>query len=74
MSVQLDALADEVFAAAAAHVRAGARATRRPFGEVIWNPAYPDLAFANLIQDLVAPDWTVEDLDLLLKSVTFRRR
>ena len=63
MSVQLDALADEVFAAAAAHARAGARATRRPFGEVISNPEYPDLAFANVIQDLVAPDWTVEDLE-----------
>jgi hypothetical protein len=63
VSVQLEALADEVFDAAAAQARAAGRAVRRSFGEAISNPAYPDLAFVNIIQDLVAPDWTVEDLE-----------
>jgi ribosomal protein S18 acetylase RimI-like enzyme len=63
VSVQLEALADEVFGAAAAQGRAGARVVRRPFGEVVWNPTYPDLFFLDGIVDLVAPHWRVADLE-----------
>ena len=69
MSVQLQALADEVFGAAAAQTRAGARTTRRPFGEAIWNPTYPDLFFVNGIGDLVAPDWRVGDFEAAVREV-----
>lgn len=63
MSVQLAALADEVFRAAAAQARAGAQSVRRSFGEAIWNPTYPDLFFLNGIGALVAPDWQVGDFE-----------
>jgi hypothetical protein len=62
VSVQLQALADEVFDAVAAQARVSAQAIRRPFGEVIRNPAYPDLPAVNVIQDLVAPYWTAAEL------------
>jgi hypothetical protein len=62
VSVQLQALADEVFDAVAGQARVSAQAIRRPFGEVIRNPDYPDLATVNMIQDLVAPDWTADDV------------
>jgi GNAT superfamily N-acetyltransferase len=61
-------LADEVFAAAAAQARAGARSLRRPFGEAIWNPTYPDLFFLNGIGDLVAPDWQVGDFEAAVRE------
>lgn len=68
MSVQLEALADEVFSAGTAHARAGSHSVRRPFGEVICNPAYPDLAFVNLVEDLVAPDWTGAHLEQAVRE------
>jgi GNAT superfamily N-acetyltransferase len=68
VSVQLEALADEAFNAGAAHARAGTYSVRRPFGEVIWNPVCPDLIFVNVIQDLVAPDWTVADLERAVRE------
>ncbi|HET9847773.1 MAG TPA: GNAT family N-acetyltransferase [Candidatus Dormibacteraeota bacterium] len=61
-------MADEVFAAAAAQARAGARAVRRPFGEVIWNPTYPDLFFLNAVGDLIAPDWQVGDFETAVRE------
>jgi ribosomal protein S18 acetylase RimI-like enzyme len=63
VSVQLEAMADDVFGAAAAQGRAGARVVRRPFGEVVWNPIYPDLFFLDGVVELVAPDWRVADLE-----------
>ena len=63
MSVQLEALADEVFGAAAAQTCAGAQTRRLPFGEAIWNPTYPHLFFLNGIVDLVAPTWRVDDFE-----------
>lgn len=63
MSVQLEALADEVFDAAAAQARLGSQSRRLPYGEAIWNPNYPDLYFLNGIGSLVAPDWSVNDLE-----------
>jgi GNAT superfamily N-acetyltransferase len=70
VSVQLDALADEVFGAAAAQGRAGGQRVRRPFGEIVWNPSYPDLFFLTGIVDLVAPDWEVADLERVLSEAT----
>lgn len=66
MSVQLDALADEAFAAAAAQARGAALVARLPFGEVRHSPAYPDLVFLNGIADLCAPSWSVADLERAL--------
>src|SRR2546423_1557037 len=63
MSVQLAALADEVFGAAADQARAGARMVRSAFGEIVWNARFPDLFFLSGIADLIAPDWAVEDLE-----------
>lgn len=63
MSVHLDALADEVFDAAAAQGRGDGDIRRLPFGEVRRNPEYPDLFFLNGLADLIAPDWTVADLE-----------
>ena len=68
VSVQLEALADEVFDAAAAQGRLGAESRRRPFGEVIWNRAYPDLFFVNGIIDLVAAQWDVDDAERALRD------
>ena len=77
MSVQLEALADEVFGAAAAQGRAGGERVRKPFGEIVWNPTYPDLFFLNGIEDLVAPAWEVADLEQAVResipdATTFR--
>jgi len=63
VSVHLDALADEVFAAADAQARSVARVERLPFGEIWRSPGYPDLFFLNGINQLVAPGWTVENLE-----------
>lgn len=63
MSIQLEALADEVFDAAAAQARLGSQSTRHPFGEVIRHPEYPDLFFLNGIAGLVAPSWSVDDVN-----------
>jgi N-acetylglutamate synthase-like GNAT family acetyltransferase len=63
LSVQLEALADEVFGAAAAQGRVGGESVRRPFGEIVWNTTYPDLFFLNGIEDLVAPNWEAADLE-----------
>lgn len=68
LSVQLDALADEVFDAAAAQARLGSQSRRLPNGEVIWNLDYPDLFFLNGIGDLVAPDWSVEDFEQTIQE------
>ena len=66
MSVNLDALADEVFDAAAAQARGAALVERLDFGEVRRSPDYPDLFFLNGINDLVAPGWTVEQLQSVI--------
>ncbi|HEY8677226.1 MAG TPA: GNAT family N-acetyltransferase [Candidatus Dormibacteraeota bacterium] len=63
MSVQLDALAEEACAAAAAQNRASGESTRKRYGEILRTPAYPDLTFLNAIVDLVAPSWQVADLE-----------
>lgn len=68
MSVQLEALADEVFGAAAAQGRAGAQSRREPFGEVVWNTSYPDLFFLNGIIDVVAPTWRASDVERVLRE------
>jgi GNAT superfamily N-acetyltransferase len=69
VSVQLQALADEVFGAAAAQGRAGGDSLRRPFGEIVWNRSYPDLSFLNGVEDLVAPDWEAADLERVVREV-----
>jgi ribosomal protein S18 acetylase RimI-like enzyme len=69
VSVQLEALADEVFEAAAAQARLGGHSARHPFGEAIWNPDYPDLFFLNGIGRLVAPDWSVADFEATVRQV-----
>jgi GNAT superfamily N-acetyltransferase len=66
VSVHLDALADEVFAAAAAQALSAARVDRLDFGEVRRSPDYPDLFFLNGITDLRAPDWSVKELEKAL--------
>lgn len=63
MSIQLEVLADEVFDAAAAQARLGSHSTRHPFGEVIRHPAYPDLFFLNGMARLVAPSWSIQDVN-----------
>ena len=63
MSIQLEVLADEVFDAAAAQARLGSQSTRHPFGEVIRHPEYPDLFFMNGIARLVAPSWSIDDVN-----------
>lgn len=68
MSVQLDALADLVFDAAAAQSRIGGKAIRQPYGVVLNSPNSPDLVFANGIVDLVAPAWGVTDLESALRE------
>lgn len=68
MSVHLDALADEVFAAAAAQALGEGETVRLPFGEVRRNLEYPDLFFLNGISDLRAPDWTGKDLERALRE------
>ena len=77
MSVQLEALADEVFGAAGAQGRAGGESVRKSFGDIVWNPTYPDLFFLNGIENLVAPDWEVADLEqaareAIPQATTFR--
>ena len=47
MSVNIDALADEVSAASTAQVRPGARSERKTYGEVITNPDYPAVFFLH---------------------------
>ncbi len=69
MSVQLDALADEVFDAAAAQARIGSQSRRLPYGEAVWNPDYPDLYFLNGIGSLVAPDWSVQDVEQAILAI-----
>lgn len=68
MSVHLEALADEVFSAAAAQARGEGLTVRLPFGEVRRNPAYPDLFFLNGIADLRGPDWTLTDLEQVFEE------
>ena len=63
MSIQLEVLADEVFDAAAAQARLGSHSTRHPFGEVIRHPESPDLVFMNGIARLVAPSWSIDDVN-----------
>jgi len=77
VSVQLEALAEEVFAAAAAQGRVGGESVRRPFGEIVRNPTYPDLFFLNGIEDLVAPTWQAADLERVVQdaipgAITYR--
>ena len=66
MSIQLEALADEVFGAASAQGRVGGENVRKPFGEIVWTRTYPDLFFLNGVEDLVAPDWEAADLERVL--------
>jgi GNAT superfamily N-acetyltransferase len=63
VSVQLEALADEVFAAASAQGLPVCQVERLPFGEVRRSPTYPDLVFLNGITDLLAPSWSVVDIE-----------
>src|SRR5690348_2576603 len=74
MSVQIEALAGEVFQAAGVMQRAGAVLARRPFGEVVTNPDYPDVFFLNFLADLYAPEWMAADLEaaLLVESPRLR--
>jgi GNAT superfamily N-acetyltransferase len=69
VSVQLEALADEVFEAAAAQAKLGAQLRRMGYGDAIWNADYPDLYFLNGIERLVAPDWSVEDFERALHEL-----
>ncbi len=66
MSVNVEALADEVFAAATALARAGARSERRPYGEIITNPNYPLVFFLHAIYELKARDWDAQRLEQVL--------
>lgn len=66
MSVNIDALADEVFKAATAQARPGARCERRPYGEIITNPAYPAVFFLHGVYDLRAPDWEARQLEQVI--------
>jgi len=68
VSVQLDALADDVFDAAAAQGMVSGRCSRKPYGLVIHNPDYPDLFFMNGIDRLVAPNWGVSELEAALRD------
>jgi N-acetylglutamate synthase-like GNAT family acetyltransferase len=68
VSVQLEALADEVFGAAAAQGRAGGESVRRPFGDIVWNRTYPDLFFLNGVEDIVAPNWDAADLEKVVRD------
>ncbi|HEY0491882.1 MAG TPA: GNAT family N-acetyltransferase [Candidatus Dormibacteraeota bacterium] len=66
MSVQLDALADEVFAAAAAQASSVCVVDRRPFGEVRRSAGYPDLVFLKGITELRAENWSAADLERVI--------
>jgi len=68
VSVHLDALADDTFAAAAGQARAVCTSTRLSFGEVRRSDAYPDLPFLNGIADLCAPRWTVRELEGVIEE------
>lgn len=79
MSVNIDALADEVFKAATAQARPGARCERRPYGEIITNPAYPAVFFLHGVYDLRAPDWDARQLERVIDDAipyapTYRAR
>jgi GNAT superfamily N-acetyltransferase len=66
VSVNIDALADEVHAAATAQGRPGARSERRPYGEIITNPNYPAVFFLHGIYELQAPDWDARQLEQVI--------
>ena len=66
MSVNLEALADEVSAAATSQARPGARSERRPYGEIITNPSYPAVFFLHGVYDLRAPDWEARQLEQVI--------
>jgi GNAT superfamily N-acetyltransferase len=68
VAVQLDALADDVFDAAAAQSFLSGQSSRRSYGLVIRNPDYPDLFFMNGIDRLVAPRWGVSELEAALRE------
>lgn len=68
MSVQLEALAEEVFEAASAQSRLGSHVERHAFGEVIVNTEYPELGFLNGIGSLVAPGWSVGDFETIVNQ------
>jgi ribosomal protein S18 acetylase RimI-like enzyme len=66
VSVNIDALADEVHAAATAPARSGARSERRAYGEIITNPNYPAVFFLHAIYELRAPDWDAARLERVI--------
>jgi len=66
VSVNVEALADEVHAAATAPAREGARFERRPYGEIITNPSYPAVFFLHAIYELEAPDWDAARLERVI--------
>jgi GNAT superfamily N-acetyltransferase len=68
VSVHLEALADEVFDAAAAQSFMSGQSSRRSYGVVIRNPDYPDLFFMNGIDRLVAPRWGASELEAALRE------
>lgn len=69
MSLQLEALAEEVFAAAVAQARIAGQSKRFPFGEAIWNPTYPDLFFLNAIVDLCAAEWSAGQFEQVVREI-----
>jgi GNAT superfamily N-acetyltransferase len=68
MSVHVEALADEVFSAAEAQNRAGARCIRRPYGEIVTHPDYPHVFFLHYIAGLNAPGWDRGRLERVIEE------
>lgn len=66
MSVQLEALADEVFEAAGAANQAIADVVRHPFGVLLRTPRFPDVFFLNGLKDLRAPQWRRAEVEAVL--------
>ena len=66
MSVNIDALADEVSAASTAQVRPGGRSERKAYGEIITNPDYPAVFFLHGIYELKAADWDAARLEAVI--------
>jgi GNAT superfamily N-acetyltransferase len=66
VSVQLEALADEVFEAAGAANQAIADVVRHPFGVLLGAPRYPDVFFLNGLKELRAPEWRRADVEAVL--------
>jgi GNAT superfamily N-acetyltransferase len=68
VSVQLEALADEVFDAACDQARLSGEVLHRPFGDLLINPDYPDLEFMNSVDNLIARAWSVSRLESAVRE------